>query len=271
MPPHARSSALRATRPAAVPMACTTSKNRRRDRPLVDRPLTWSGRWLAANIPELDADRRPHAYQSRYLSDGGRLFFNTSEQVSPQDHNHTQDVYEFEPAGLKGPDGAGVCTTAAELQRRRGRVRVADLGWPAGRKGIGLPRRQRKRRRRVLRHGRAARDAGHRHRGLRRLRRRCVRHSSNAPECVPQPPPQQPQCEALESCHGGETNPTLGSTGAGSLAASGSGNTAKSEVLGSKEEAKKKVMPKPLTRAQSTLRPSGHARRSRTSTSARRA
>jgi hypothetical protein len=39
-------------------------------------------------------------YQSRYLSDSGRLFFNSSDALVPQDVNGTEDVYEFEPGGV---------------------------------------------------------------------------------------------------------------------------------------------------------------------------
>ena len=36
-------------------------------------------------------------YQSRYLSDGGRVFFDSADALVPQDVNGTIDVYEFEP------------------------------------------------------------------------------------------------------------------------------------------------------------------------------
>ncbi len=39
-------------------------------------------------------------YQSRYLSDQGRLFFDTGEALVPQDVNGKQDVYEYEPEGI---------------------------------------------------------------------------------------------------------------------------------------------------------------------------
>jgi hypothetical protein len=57
--------------------------------------------WIAANVPgwtpyELQAA----LYQSRYLSDSGRLFFNSSDRLVPQDVDGTEDVYEFEPAGV---------------------------------------------------------------------------------------------------------------------------------------------------------------------------
>jgi DNA-binding beta-propeller fold protein YncE len=57
--------------------------------------------WLASNIPgwtpyELDAAR----YQSRYLSDSGRLFFNSDGALVPQDVNGSWDAYEYEPSGV---------------------------------------------------------------------------------------------------------------------------------------------------------------------------
>ncbi len=38
--------------------------------------------------------------QPRYLTDGGRLFFDSDDALVPQDVNGTQDVYEYEPAGV---------------------------------------------------------------------------------------------------------------------------------------------------------------------------
>jgi hypothetical protein len=39
-------------------------------------------------------------YQQRYLLDDGRLFFDTGNALAPQDINGTEDVYEYEPAGV---------------------------------------------------------------------------------------------------------------------------------------------------------------------------
>ena len=39
-------------------------------------------------------------YQQRYLSDDGRLFFNSFDSLVPQDTNGKADVYEYEPAGV---------------------------------------------------------------------------------------------------------------------------------------------------------------------------
>jgi len=41
-------------------------------------------------------------YQSRYLSNSGRLFFNSYDALAPQDTNGAEDVYQFEPSGVGG-------------------------------------------------------------------------------------------------------------------------------------------------------------------------
>ena len=44
-------------------------------------------------------------YQSRYLSNSGRLFFNSTDALVPHDTNRTWDVYEYEPsAGIAGEE-----------------------------------------------------------------------------------------------------------------------------------------------------------------------
>jgi hypothetical protein len=50
-------------------------------------------------------------YQSRYLSDSGRLFFDSEDALVPQDVNGTQDVYEYEPEGV--PAGVNSCSSAS--------------------------------------------------------------------------------------------------------------------------------------------------------------
>jgi hypothetical protein len=41
-------------------------------------------------------------YQSRYLSNSGRLFFDSYDALVPQDTNSAEDAYQFEPAGVGG-------------------------------------------------------------------------------------------------------------------------------------------------------------------------
>jgi hypothetical protein len=79
---------------------------------LVDEARIWPNRWLAGSIPGWTANNIfVSLYQSRYLSDSGRLFFDAADALSPLDTNGTihgvNDVYEYEPAGV------GSCTSEA--------------------------------------------------------------------------------------------------------------------------------------------------------------
>jgi DNA-binding beta-propeller fold protein YncE len=68
---------------------------------LVDRRKVWVGHWLAGNIPGWTAQSLVSAlYQSRYLSDNGRLFFNSPDGLVAQASNGKENVYEYEPSGL---------------------------------------------------------------------------------------------------------------------------------------------------------------------------
>jgi hypothetical protein len=98
---------------------------------LVGIDQIWSNQQgIAANVPgwsvghEIASDS---PYQSRYLSNGGRLFFNSSDALVPQDANGTEDVYEYEPAvgaggGLESESEAPVgdtCTTESPTYNHR--------------------------------------------------------------------------------------------------------------------------------------------------------
>ncbi len=75
------------------------------------RPVGVGG--SAANIPGWTQENVFSGwYQSRYLSDSGRLFFNSLDALVAQDINGVQDVYEFEPSGV-GDCTAGSVTFSA--------------------------------------------------------------------------------------------------------------------------------------------------------------
>jgi hypothetical protein len=69
---------------------------------LVDQQEIWSGgRWLAGSIPGWTAMEEATArYQARYLSDNGRVFFDSSDALVPQAANGLMDVYQYEPVGV---------------------------------------------------------------------------------------------------------------------------------------------------------------------------
>jgi hypothetical protein len=85
--------------------------------------------WIAANVPGWTPYTQKTAlYQSRYLSDEGRLFFNSSDALVPQDINGNEDVYEFEPVGVGG------CSTSSSTfsERSGGCVALISSGRAAG-------------------------------------------------------------------------------------------------------------------------------------------
>jgi hypothetical protein len=67
-----------------------------------------SGTWLAADLPGWTDIRGADVIrQPRYLSDSGRMFFDSYGALAPQDVNGTWDVYEYEPPGV------GSCTAVS--------------------------------------------------------------------------------------------------------------------------------------------------------------
>ena len=69
--------------------------------------------WIAANVPGwTEYGHHEATYQSRYLSNEGRLFFDSGDGLVAQDTNEAEDVYEYEPprGGGDEPSGDG-CTS----------------------------------------------------------------------------------------------------------------------------------------------------------------
>jgi hypothetical protein len=64
--------------------------------------------WEASSLPPWTKARanEDSVYQPRFLSDSGRLFFNSIDALVPRDVNGTQDVYEYEPAGVGDCDAS---------------------------------------------------------------------------------------------------------------------------------------------------------------------
>jgi len=76
---------------------------------LVDRPQIWDAQyagvdhWLAGSVPGWTPIGLVESlYQSRYLSNEGRLFFNSADSLVPRDVNGKEDVYEYERPGVGG-------------------------------------------------------------------------------------------------------------------------------------------------------------------------
>jgi hypothetical protein len=74
--------------------------------------------WLAATIPAWEHEDdfenvHPAVYQPRYLSDSGRLFFNSADALVPADVNGKADVYEYEPVGIGSCQPPGYAQSAS--------------------------------------------------------------------------------------------------------------------------------------------------------------
>jgi hypothetical protein len=97
--------------------------------PLVDKSEDWRDRWLAANVPGwTQSTAEASLYQSRYLSNDGRLFFNSSDALVPQQIDGLENVYEYEPSGI------GSCSQGSTTfsNRSGGCVSLISSGEAAG-------------------------------------------------------------------------------------------------------------------------------------------
>jgi DNA-binding beta-propeller fold protein YncE len=82
---------------------------------VADRDEIWNEHWLAGSLPGWTATTTlTSIYQSRYLSNSGRLFFNSPDALVPAVEEEInagktskEKVYEYEPQGL------GSCTSAS--------------------------------------------------------------------------------------------------------------------------------------------------------------
>jgi hypothetical protein len=92
-----------------------------------------NGTDIAANLPPSTnfstglGDGHRFLYQTRYLANSGRLFFDSPDPLVAQDVNGTQDVYEFEPPGV---GGCGA-TSATYSERSGGCVGLISSGSSA--------------------------------------------------------------------------------------------------------------------------------------------
>jgi Tol biopolymer transport system component len=99
------------------------------------------GSWVAANVPTgprgtVSNQQGRALHQPRYLSDSGRLFFESMDGLVSQDVNGVEDVYEYEPEGV--PAGARACgvgsSSGSEVYKP---ARVFAVGGREGEEGAG--------------------------------------------------------------------------------------------------------------------------------------
>ena len=109
---------------------------------LVDRELIWGGelnetmdRWVAGLVPGWTLyDAQGTGYQPRYLSNDGRLFFDSSDPLVPRDTNGKMDVYEFEPekvgscTSTNTPGGCVALISSGESDRESAFLDASETG-----------------------------------------------------------------------------------------------------------------------------------------------
>lgn len=86
------------------------------------------GTWWAASVPGWTQYGGSEAVQqSRYLSNSGRLFFDATDALLPQDVSGAAQVYEYEPAGV----GSCGTTSSTYSERAAGCVGMISSGTSA--------------------------------------------------------------------------------------------------------------------------------------------
>jgi hypothetical protein len=219
----------------------------------VDGPQNWFGQYLAANIPGWTALSSDNAYyQPRYLLNNGRLYFNTSQALVPQDVNGSQqDVYQYEPSGIEGPGGSKLCDEESETYAESalgcislissGRDPKESVFEDASETGNDVF------------FDTAARlslldspEPGY------DMYDAAVCGQPGTASCVPSPPPPEEECNEAGGCRNGGSEVSGTGFGHAGTANNGTGGQSSVHVLDEKTEkpTTKPTTPKPLTRAQ---------------------
>ncbi len=207
---------------------------------VIDRPEIWGSaeegvdHWLAGDIPGWTGidDATNALYQSRYLSNEGRLFFDSPDHLVPAAKSDAAKVYEYEPEGMGRCESAGGCvglissgTDPHESAFIDASENGNDVFFVTASKLVQQDSDE----------SYDVYDA------------RVCEPSSR---CLPPPVGAQPPCATEQECR---SEYSLGSSfeAPASEAVSGPGSvSAQHEVLGEKVSSPPKPAPKPLTRAQ---------------------
>jgi hypothetical protein len=201
-----------------------------------DAAHIWSGRWLAGNIPGWTGLSTERAlYQSRYLSDTGRLFFNSADSLVPADENGKADVYEFERSGEGTCASATGCVSLISSGTSSHESAFLDASATGNDVFIFTGEKL------VKQDEDTAFDVYD------------ARVCTSASPCQTPPPPPPPPCSG-EGCKGASASQPALPPAPLSSTFSGPGNIGKTEVRGASEGAKPPPPRKPLTRAQKLKR-----------------
>ena len=212
---------------------------------LVDRSENWRGHWLAGSLPAwtLDYGKEKSAiYQSRYLSDSGRLFFDAADPLVPQVSDRTREepiegnkqqvgvenVYEYEPQNVGSCGYSGGCVGLISSGASSEESAFLDAS-ENGNDAFFLTAAAL-----VPQDDDSAFDIYD------------ARVCSQGSPCLSSPASSSTGCESTSTCRGQTPSPPVQQPAAASATYSGPGNTLTHSVLGTKTTGK----PKPLTHAQ---------------------
>jgi DNA-binding beta-propeller fold protein YncE len=204
---------------------------------LVDRLDIWSSaysaladHWLAGSVPGWTPLGQSQAnYQSRYLSNSGRLFFNSPDQLVPAASGVKEKVYEYEPSGVGSCHREAGCVGLISSASSEYEAAFLDASASGNDVFFLTPDRL------VQQDVDANVDIYDAH--------VC---EASAP-CLPPPAGGSPPCGTVKECRPGSSSSSPALEAPASTSTSGSGNIAQQQVLPAKES---KPPPKPLTRAQ---------------------
>jgi hypothetical protein len=210
---------------------------------LVDRPGVWStevelhqDNWLAASVPGWTGMTTGEAlYQSRYLSDHGRLFFNSADSLVKQDTNGKEDVYEYEPVGVGGcerENTAGGCVALVSSGKSEQESAFLDAS-ETGNDVFFLTSAKL-----------TPQDPDN---AFDIYDARVCSGAGATAACPTYAPPPPPPCNSEETCKGSSSSTSTSYGAPASSLLSGSGNLVAKVVV---EAEKQKVAPKPLTKRQ---------------------
>jgi phosphodiesterase/alkaline phosphatase D-like protein len=205
--------------------------------PLVDRRKVWAEagqeHWLAGNIPGWTAQTLTSAlFQSRYLSDEGRLYFNSPDNLVPAATNGKEDVYQYEPSGVGSCESAtGGCVSLIS-GGSSGQESAFIEATPDGSNVFFVTEAQL-----LPQDTDTAFDIYD------------ARECTEASPCLTAPEPPVAPCSETETCRPAEPAQPIPSGSVGTAAFSGPGNVT-THVATPKQETRAKKATRPLTRIQ---------------------
>ena len=201
---------------------------------LVDRRQVWLGHWLAGDIPGWTARSLVTAqFQSRYLTNDGRTYFDSPDRLVPAAKNGRENVYEYEPSGagscVSDSGGCLALVSAASSDRESAFMEAS----PNGSNVFFLTQD-----RLLPQDTDTAFDIYD------------ARECGSAGPCLTAPVPSAPGCDRTETCRPAEPGAEVGAAPSGTVVFSGPGNRPAAPAAQHATQAAKATKVHTRTRAQ---------------------